>query len=604
MWEWDEKLEKFLYGDDEGQEVESDAESAPKSSDGDEDVENRLLRLQLIKSRAVDLKSRYQQHIEQNFDIVNDLQRKRKEVAEALDNLNKFGIAEKISKYYHHQNKIKLMTMGILLKRLESAEVEHIPDIVLSIQSAAPQTLLSGMHICTAIKQTAMAVRSTLLKQFLLSFEHHLNEDSSSSWIDGDKRTSMWTDFLKQTRSSLLAFALVNILPSALIETKFAVLEAFKNSIDEAFTPLWGRFYHHLKQGRGNESTQQLFWTFSFARTFIQMLLSLCEHVTSTAEMKRLCDVDYRRASIDQIVEKSTKFLRAHLAEILVAHDNAADDFAARIVDETLELDHWQHQFFPPLYLCGVLYEAKAWFHRFLWTEQRTIFEGIRESMVSSDVAYDDMFLPKGGSRSQWRDGAAVSCYVSVFRCLAAIHLARARYAYFPPQAQYILCEMILEPILCLGLGLLLYRIRSDPILFAISQGHAKKVGDDLLCCRQVESFGSCAEYFQSSLSKDDDSLPPLASSITRCKRRWAIVQSWMPKILITQTQCKLGFSLQDLGKTALKTSDKFQSISFDYRVHDLSGDKGSQPLAVCVQMIRGLAITLSDVLNQQLDLQ
>jgi hypothetical protein len=590
---WDDQLEAHLLF----QNYPSNISSV--NIESDDAVSTRLNNLRLIKASTDNLRLRYQQEIQQKLAVKSKLQEARNTFQQRIDQIEQLDIKKRIEEYMVRKIKIQLLSLARSLQKLDQfGDVREIPGIVLGIKSNAPPAIFRNMKIHQLLKDTVTRVRAKLLNKFLQAFEDHLSEDNRN-WTNNEASEESWSSFLQEARSWLLAYALVSLLPPSIMDSLQAVLETFQTAIDEAFTPLWGRFFHHLKQGREGQSVQQLFWTFSFARSFLQMLLALCVQTTSS-DLKKLADLDYAQAGKEQIVEKALKFLRFHIAQLLVDCDSSNDDFAARLIEESLELDEWLSNYQPQLTLSSVLYDAKSWFHRMLWMEQRTMLAQLQEHCSDSVICYKDIFCSSEMPNYSSIQSSQLSCYQSLYHCLSMFQLCRRRYQYLPASAQYILSEVILEPILCLSLGLLLYRIRSDPVLFQVSLGQRKKVGDDKLCKEQLEAFSRCVNYYQSALDLEDDVTKMVAASSSRCKRRWGIVQNWMPKILITETQSKLGFSLKDLLKTALKTSDKFQSSSFDYRARDTDLADSSN-ITDCVLMVRGLAITLVEVLRQQI---
>lgn len=60
-------------------------------------------------------------------------------------------------------------------------------------------------------------------------------------------------------------------------------------------------------------------------------------------------------------------------------------------------------------------------------------------------------------------------CYSSVFTCLSLFRLACERYKSISIPSQDIFAILVLEPLLLLSVGLLLYRIRSNEYLYEVS---------------------------------------------------------------------------------------------------------------------------------------
>lgn len=589
--EWDARLDEFILF---GVETNEEDENVGIDSADEDSVTERLKRLRNLQNRAQDLQASFQQELKAKLEISSSLLERNESIDTMIQRVEGSGLSQMMERYLRLRLKIGLMSLATAMSRLEGfSSADEIPAIISAIQSCRPPAMFRKMKLFEMVRLAVANTRAVLLNKFLKAFEDHLSEESRP-WGGSDvAQGAVWVVFLKQARSWLLAYSLVSVLPASLMDSQQAVLEAFQMAIDEAFMPLWGRFYHHLKQGREG-SAQQVFWTFSFAKSFLQMLLSLCAHITSADQLKSLCNVDYAKAGKEQIVDKAVRFLRAHLAMVLVDGDQADDAFSSRIMEDTFDLDDWLYSYRPPMTLSSVIYDAKPCFHRLLWTEQRDMVQQLRKCCDAN--AFDNMFDVEADMAA----GHSLFCYASIYHSMCLLQSYRSRYAFLPPAAQNVLSEVLLEPVLCFSLGLLLYKIRSDSVLFNISIGQQQRI-DRQLGEERLQEFTQCVTYFQTALGNSNDSLPFAASS-SRCKRRWGIVQSWMPKILITATQCAQGFSLTDLSKTALKTSDRFSSLTFDYRIKDQLGMEEGERLEDCLLLIRGLSITLVDVLRQQLD--
>jgi hypothetical protein len=205
--------------------------------------------------------------------------------------------------------------------------VQDIPDLVFAVCDDVPQVLLGHSKIKMVVVNTVNEIKVDLLTHFHHLFEVHLIESqkaphqysqnidmgilaSKSGAKDGtsnndesnrdsghqQKQHALWATFLTQARDWLLAYTLVNLLPTVLTETKSMVLEKFKETLDEALTPIWGRFHYHLQLGRESGSTVQLVWTFAYCRSFVSMLCDLSAEMTTAGSLQKLCNVDYARA--------------------------------------------------------------------------------------------------------------------------------------------------------------------------------------------------------------------------------------------------------------------------------------------------------------------
>lgn len=586
------------------------------------------------------------------------------------------AIFDKFSLYLRTEYKIQLLSMVKWLKRLEqSSNILEIPEIVIKISNNTKMTILEKSKIYSFMVEIIRIKKTKLLQKFHKLFEEHLdseiaiNQSTNGNQSEGnnmyDDQKQIWRQFLTRSRQWLLAYAMVSILPSAIIKSSKMVIESFKEALDEAMTPLWGRFYHHLKMGRESYSKNQMLWTFKYAASFIDMLHGLCGHITAADEMRQITTshnvtnteqiIDFRKISTSQVVEKALKFLSAHLASIFVQVSQWEDIFGMQLVDEILEFDNWLAMYDPPSYLCHILFESKVFFHHWLMLEQSLVFRQFAPDEDSSSVNLDAAFarkfktplnpsespehvvstspMKRTSSHFVSTDKTEVlQCYSCLYDALQLFLLARQRYAFFGPSAQFIIAEVILEPLLCLSLGFCLYKIRYDSFLFAVSMMQAgspvvSATLHDLSSSHDTvpESltlYKDSIAYFQTALDAADnrDSRNATATFIaheSRCKKRWTIVQEWLPKLLLTRELRQQGYGWNNLVKTAMKVSDKYRNHqNFAYRNQWLELQQQLQlqsqtqtqsmhqnsntNLEACIVITRGLAITMADVLEEQ----
>jgi hypothetical protein len=109
--------------------------------------------------------------------------------------------------------------------------------------------------------------------------------------------------------------------------------------------------------------------------------------------------------------------------------------------------------------------------------------------------------------------------------------------------------------------------------------------------------------YFQSAIAYTKPGLPEtrIIAGSNRCKKRWSVIQNWIPKILISEEQQRQGFDLTNLLRTSMKVPEKYRNNNCEYRHEWLSIQNDVDSLDDCVIMTRGLAITLVNVLEKQL---
>lgn len=182
------------------------------------------------------------------------------------------------------QSQIQLLTLAKALNDLQKfSNVRDIPQLVQNLMSTLPKHLQSSCKIHKNIITTVTNMKTYLLKKFHEDFNAHLesNEDSNDA-------KQMWSDFLIVARDWLVAYALVSLLPILISDSRSQILEKYTEALDEALTPLWGRFHFHLKSARESKSFEQFVWTFSYAKNFVSLLINLSTQLTSTGLLEKL----------------------------------------------------------------------------------------------------------------------------------------------------------------------------------------------------------------------------------------------------------------------------------------------------------------------------
>lgn len=392
------------------------------------------------------------------------------------------------------------------------------------------------------------------------------------------------------------------------------------------------------------------------------------------------------------MLEKAAKFMRAHLAQIVVDFSPLSRELCMQLVEETLELDDWLHgiarktitearassltaqsskdsgDIYAPITVCAVIFDAKEMFHQWLLLEHRHFHFELRGKFQDGKKVFQFAF---GNEEMDSRDANSAArsvnpamkglsfqvtrqrCYQGVYQCMALFFTACERYQYLPPTAQRILSIVVLEPLLCTALGLLLYKTRNSSVLYQISMGTYKPVSSPARGQKSTSSatsgskntpFGAndiphatpeelqeyydSAQYFQACL--EHSSRRHLVShSATQFRASlWSELQTWMPQMLISELEAKNGFSAVDLVDKAWKLSEEFtHEHNFGYRnatnhtavpgakgkskghhANNTNLNKGSAgkdeevyEIGACVDVARGLALTLCDVLQKQL---
>jgi hypothetical protein len=603
----------------------------------------------------------------------------KERVMTITDQLENNSFQENLEKYMQTKYKLQLFILAKAMKELENcSNVLEFPNIILNIKSKVPKIINDRSKIKQLVQNTILTKKKTLLEKFYAYFEEQFHESNTLHDIQEDlnetKSTSNWELFLQRSRNWLLSYTLVSLLSATLFTTsKNTILETFQDSLDTALTPLWGRFYYHLQISLESKSKQQIMWTFYYAKSFIEMLFNLIIAITQSKELIQLYELNYLLAAKNQILEKSIKFLKAHIASIFVlefipwnenlnplnSQSNLLDPklkYLLQIIEEIFELDSWlltyytleedpepnatRSSFFPSSSLSGgrrlgiteVIYDSKEIFHHWLLSERTLVIdkiklflttEGKTFSLISPahpPVALSESHVPRTNESSH-----QLKCYYGIYECLSYFLLLSERYSLFPPFAQNILSEVILEPLLCFMLGLLLYHLRSVKILFQISINtfiNKYPFNEHLY---ELDHFMECVSYLRNCLTASETAAPaaghgrrkfPMIGNSSRCKKKWTIVQNWIPKILITADQQASGFGLMDLMKISFKLPEKYQvttssnnnitsSNQFEYRsTKALSVSPVGSPeddIAESAAMVIELAETLVQVLQNHL---
>lgn len=346
--------------------------------------------------------------------------------------------------------------------------------------------------------------------------------------------------------------------------------------------------------------------------------------------------------------------MRAHLAQIVVDFSPMSRELCMQLAEETLELDEWLYSiavsflptsarnrdaFTPPLSISEVLFDAKDMFHQWLQIEHRYFYFELRgkckDSLKVFSFEFDDDLNGRGvvvGGATNGVPGdvlqmSRLRCYKGVYDCMSLFFAACERYERLPGPAQRVLSVCVLEPLLCTALGLLLYRTRSSSVLYKISMGSYKPntsagKGESMPLPHELMEFIDSALYYQSCLEASAKRKIVSHSALQFRSLLWSELQSWMPQILISEEDTRKGFSTVDLVDKAWKLPAECSSAG-DYSYRNPSsfstgkagtggknrtdtkfaGNKDVCEIGECVDVARGLAITLCNVLKQQLSI-
>ena len=186
-------------------------------------------------------------------------------------------------------------------------------------------------------------------------------------------------------------------------------------------------------------------------------------------------------AAKSYLVDKTCKFIRAHIAAILVKHAPVVDTVLFSIVECSLELDAFMYYKIikkgtnaDPLPIVvvvadpsesllaqstsSIFYDSKDTYMRWLAADMNYYKECIMTELDSESDIYRVQSVDIGNSGS-------LDVYRGVLFCCNLFVVACKRYIFQPKLSQIVASKFILEPLLCYLGSILLYRIRSHPLL-------------------------------------------------------------------------------------------------------------------------------------------
>lgn len=147
-----------------------------------------------------------------------------------------------------------------------------------------------------------------------------------------------------------------------------------------------------------------------------------------------------------------------------------------------------------------------------------------------------------------------------------------------PNGSQEIFSRVILEPLLSIGVGLFLYRIRSCPVLYPLSTGMlplqslsdknvrnsqfskasvsgSKNVLLELAIPKELIEFEASVDYFEACLGNVPRSLKGISGSVMRYQENWKAARGDFPEDLIKDRSKDDGYSVVDMIKNIMLLS-------------------------------------------------
>ena len=489
------------------------------------------------------------------------------------------GLIEKLNKYITIENQIRFLECGQVLHQLDNLthnnkQTNSIPsqitNLVLTLKYKAPSIIPNNSILRQKVNEVANKIKSTQLDLFHSKFEDHLHIETSHathttqttstasthdelgrsrSDISSSNNNNSWILFLEQSREWLLAYTCISLLPILNSEScKVMIKDTYIEALDQALTPLWGRFYFQLSYTREtfaeltntttsttntetntttnttnsntntNNSIESLLWTFSYTRTFLDMVLGLVSELAESSVLQGIYEYNYDTIAMEYVIDKIIKFIRAHYADIIVLYtplllqtsqSTSYDIHIVILVEYAFDLDDYIHQYLLlhsksghnsdlsltyRLTISQVLCESKAFYIKWLHIEHNNYLQYILNLVVKYDnmISFDfgvsaayrfDLYQNSGGgtqveAHSTGTYGSGTGNYIrrgkdSCYRCIYELTklfiLSTQRYQYLSLAGQNTLSALILEPLLSYIVGLLLYFTKADPLLYAIS---------------------------------------------------------------------------------------------------------------------------------------
>lgn len=458
-----------------------------------------------------------------NNDFTNSIDATVRSAVDQRDKLTKVDVLDKFNKLITLQTELSFIRVRKCVENLQRIEsVSMIPSILLELYESIPKPLSGDTKISKIIIETLSKLRRELLVTFNEKFEKYIGGVvTNEKQKDEDDKPmvgslSKFNQFLSNAKVLLLAYILVCLFPHTLNDTSTLMLiEKYKDAIDTVLTPLWGKFHFHLTSARSSHITEQIIWTFKYCQTYVQLLVDLTEQLTSSSELQQLYQANYHTAGLALITDKTVRFMRAHVAQILSDNNNSATTQRLALVESVLELDDFLQTIYPPqTYVIEVICDARPWLQYWLMADQK-FFQTLVMQACDPLEAYTCPF------------SSPMRCYSCVYDCLSLFLTACKRYAYASRPAQEMFVELILEPLLHICLGSVLLRIRTSPQLVDLGNKILPLSGsrpEDL--CIVIESVQYVTECFRSCSA--DVSINTIRSRKGRLESNWKTSRLWI----------------------------------------------------------------------------
>lgn len=418
----------------------------------------------------------------------------------------------------------------VALQRCDN--LAHLPELAAAVVECAPDVLPPGSRLFQLLNETTLEFANKILQQFQADFEDHLRESDDLS--HGQR---MWCSFISDAKGPITSYVLMSILPVAL-SVVGSVGEAYENSLDAALAPMWSRLHFHLMTARDEETLRQLVWSFQYAMNFVDTLVLLAIDVMTDASVTKLLMRSGHVADVRFILKKVSRFMRAHVATFIDNLSELPGDAISQIVECALEFDSaLKQKGLDSPFVSEVFCDYKPALEMWLLSDRKFMVDRLRNICpLSRDdtVAYSFRFkrLYTSHVTVPGPSNQHINCFTCVYEvCWLLLHICQTRYSFIPWQCVDRVVDQIVEPALCAGLGFLLYRIRSQPALIAISKRRLPEgvhFQIDKAISEPVFAVLDSAKYFLEAIRVllSNEYFSSLKCNLIRFEQKWKILRS------------------------------------------------------------------------------
>jgi len=424
---------------------------------------------------------------------LNEVEERRKKLTALSQELTSSPIFSLLQKKKGKEIELQLLLVAQELQEIpETVEAVRVPRCIVNICKIFPCDISSDAKICRVLKDRLEFLQRRFLSEFHLFLDAHMTLISKA-----DSSQSIWIDFFEKAKDLLLAYFSVSLLPCAIFHRMSEPVAKYKECLDAALTPIWGRFHFHLCQARVDRSHEQLIWTFTYAQSFVHMLLSICSATSSSNELQNIVDENFESASKEQICSKAAKFMRAHILHIIEDIPLEPQSVLIQIIESSLELDGELSAIVPVVESVSSMIALNPRAFSFWISCDFLYAKRALESVCEPESVYSPAF-------PAWDESHY--CYSSLYECISLFKTFLRRHRYQPAVAQRYIAEVFLEPLLSLMLGLLLLRIRSCVEIRDLSNSRfpfwvGKSAGFDGLPS-VIKAFFGCINYIDDAFEE------------------------------------------------------------------------------------------------------